>query len=81
MTTTASRRLQVVYQQLSQLDSSKSQGVDISGTSASTASKQEYDVIVVGGGICGSSAAEHLSYIGLKVLLIEQFPGNHKKGR
>lgn len=41
---------------------------------------QAYDVIVLGAGIMGSSAAYHISKTGQKVLLLEQFALDHKLG-
>ncbi len=40
----------------------------------------DFDVIIVGGGAMGSSAAYHLSRAGARVLLIEQFEFGHERG-
>ncbi|KAH9525461.1 hypothetical protein Btru_001480 [Bulinus truncatus] len=43
-------------------------------------SKAEYDVIVIGAGIEGSSCAYNLAKKGKRVLIIEQFPLPHSRG-
>ena len=43
-------------------------------------SKEVFDVIVIGGGVAGSSTVDELSKRGKKVLLLEQFHEAHSRG-
>jgi monomeric sarcosine oxidase len=41
---------------------------------------ESYDVIILGAGVMGSSAAYHLAKAGHRILLLEQFEVDHQKG-